>query len=232
MIRRIFSFFWSLILGMVRAIVFLIFLIVLLLTILVGTKQIDLQKTLDQAGQAFNTNPVVIQALDSVRKAVGPTDSIQSDQEGETIGRWKEARATIYIASQSDSYRQAYLTAIDNWNATGVFELVLVQDPTQAQIIAGDHSDAHSQAAGVAKTQTDTITGYLTEVKVYLNDYYLSNPEYGYSQERITHTAEHELGHALGLEHDDKETSVMESSGSNTGIQKVDVQALQALYSK
>ncbi|EHC03815.1 peptidase M10A and M12B matrixin and adamalysin [Streptococcus suis R61] len=45
-------------------------------------------------------------------------------------------------------------------------------------------------------------------------------------------TAEHELGHAIGLDHEDSQTSVMESAGSNHGIQQADIDAVLALYSE
>ncbi|CYW52519.1 peptidase M10A and M12B matrixin and adamalysin [Streptococcus suis] len=47
-----------------------------------------------------------------------------------------------------------------------------------------------------------------------------------------TPTAEHELGHAIGLDHEDSQTSVMESAGSNHGIQQADIDAVLALYSE
>ena len=66
-------------------------------------------------------------------------------------------------------------------------------------------------------------------VTVRLNHYYLSNPNYGYTYDRIMHTAEHELGHAIGLEHTN-EVSVMQPAGSYYGIQAQDVKEVQELY--
>ena len=54
--------------------------------------------------------------------------------------------------------------------------------------------------------------------------------DYGYTHNRIVYTAEHELGHAIGLDHDDDEESVMQSSGSYYGIQSVDIEKVNEIY--
>lgn len=144
--------------------------------------------------------------------------------------RWQTNTATIYIASQEPLFQEAYQAAITNWNATGVFSFQLVDDPSQAQIIATDMDDGTTQAAGEASTTTDGLTHYFTDVVVRLNRYYLLDPAYGYELDRIIHTAEHELGHAIGLAHEDSQPSVMESAGSYHGIQEADIEAVRALY--
>ena len=63
-----------------------------------------------------------------------------------------------------------------------------------------------------------------------LNQHYLLNPLYGYSNQRIVNTAEHELGHAIGLDHTNN-VSVMQPAGSYYTIQQADVQAVKKLYS-
>ena len=76
----------------------------------------------------------------------------------------------------------------------------------------------------------DATTGYILHADVNLNAGYLLNPTYGYSQQRIINTAEHELGHAIGLQHSDA-ASVMQPAGSFYSIQPRDVQAVKKLYS-
>lgn len=147
-------------------------------------------------------------------------------------GRWETNTATVYIETQNPTFVAAYETAIANWNATGAFTLVLTTDPNQADIIATEMNDGNTQAAGEANSTTNLLTNYYSLVTVRLNSYYLLNEEYGYDMDRIIHTAEHELGHAIGLDHDDSQASVMESAGSNHGIQQTDIDALVALYSE
>lgn len=147
-------------------------------------------------------------------------------------GRWETNTATVYIETQNPTFVAAYETAIANWNATGAFTLVLTTDPNQADIIATEMNDGNTQAAGEANSTTNLLTNYYSSVTVRLNSYYLLNEEYGYDMDRIIHTAEHELGHAIGLDHDDSQASVMESAGSNHGIQQADIDALVALYSE
>lgn len=146
-------------------------------------------------------------------------------------GRWETNTATVYIETQNPTFVVAYETAIANWNATGAFTLVLTTDPNQADIIATEMNDGNTQAAGEANSTTNLLTNYYSSVTVRLNSYYLLSEEYGYDMDRIIHTAEHELGHAIGLDHDDSQASVMESAGSNHGIQQADIDAVVALYS-
>ena len=143
--------------------------------------------------------------------------------------RWDTASATVYIDTQDETFRSAYQEAIRTWNQTGAFTFQIVNDKSQANIVATEMNDGTVSAAGEAESQTNLLTKRFTNVTVRLNRYYLLNSQYGYSYERIVNTAEHELGHAIGLEHNE-EKSVMQSSGSFYEIQAVDVQAVKELY--
>ncbi len=145
-------------------------------------------------------------------------------------GRWQSNQARIFIETQEPTLRAAYETAIMNWNRTGAFEFIIVEDSSQADIIASDMNDGQTQAAGVADSKTNVLTNYYTSVVLKLNAFYLLDPQYGYDMQRIIHTAEHELGHAIGLGHEDSQPSVMESAGSYNGIQQSDIEAVLQLY--
>ena len=144
--------------------------------------------------------------------------------------RWSSNSANVYIETTNETLIEAYKEAINAWNATGVFTFNLVSDESSADIIATDYSDASSKAAGLAKIERNALTNRITHVDVKLNTYYLTENDYGYTYNRIVYTAEHELGHAIGLDHNDDEQSVMQSSGSYYGIQDVDIQKVQELY--
>ena len=139
--------------------------------------------------------------------------------------RWSSNSANVYIETTNETLVNAYKEAINTWNATGVFTFNVVSDASSADIIATEYSDASSKAAGFA-----ALTNHITHVDVKLNTYYLTENDYGYTHNRIVYTAEHELGHAIGLDHDDSEESVMQSSGSYYGIQDVDIEKVQSLY--
>ncbi|MFC3927046.1 matrixin family metalloprotease [Streptococcus caprae] len=157
--------------------------------------------------------------------------SLQTDSHETTTGaRWETNQATIYIASTDEQFVTAYQEAIAVWNATGAFTFVIVSDEASADIVATDQSDASTEAAGLCQTDLNLVTNRIYHATVYLNSYYLLNADYGYSADRITNTAAHELGHAIGLEHNDSEESLMQSAGSYYGIQATDIAAVQNLY--
>ncbi len=70
-----------------------------------------------------------------------------------------------------------------------------------AQIVINTVDNSDTNAAGETATTYNPATGHLLKATVNLNRYYLQNEWYGYSYNRIVNTAEHELGHAIGLNH-------------------------------
>ncbi|GAA5394720.1 matrixin family metalloprotease [Streptococcus uberis] len=144
--------------------------------------------------------------------------------------KWTKNEASVYIKTTNPIFVNAYQAALNNWNSTGLFQFKLVDSEDQADIVADETSDASLDAAGIAKVQSQELLKVIRHADVYLNAYYLLDNQYGYNSERIVHTAEHELGHSIGLDHKDDKESVMQSSGSFYGIQETDREAVRALY--
>ena len=154
-------------------------------------------------------------------------------QVGPRIGtHWSQPSATVYLDPRLDEMmRGAYLTAMDQWNQTGAFTFSLIKDADAANIIASQHYQPASGAAGVTNSTYNPVNGLLSKAKIYLNTYWLMNKRFGYTPERIINTAAHELGHAIGLDHNEGD-SVMQSAGSYLSIRDVDVNTVKAIYRK
>ena len=216
-------------LGILRMFWRLIWILILLILITFGILWYatgDLSGVLNQVSKLAQVGQGGWQQWQETGKLQGLS---QTDHHQDSGAKWPKAEATIYIDPQMDvSFQKAYADAISNWNQSGAFNFVLVTEP-EANIFATEMNDGSTAVAGEAESQTNLLTKQFTSVTVRLNHYYLSNPNYGYTYDRILHTAEHELGHAIGLEHTN-EVSVMQPAGSYYGIQSQDVQAVQELY--
>lgn len=143
---------------------------------------------------------------------------------------WAKPTATVYIdLANNPTLRSASIDALNNWNRTGTFTFKQVSSPNKAQVTIQDEDNGSSGAAGETGTTYNPATHLLLKAKIYLNKFYLQNPWYGYDNNRIVNTVEHELGHAIGLNHTNG-VSVMYPKGSVYTIQPQDITAVKRLY--
>lgn len=156
----------------------------------------------------------------------------KTDDTGKKIGKqvWAKNSATVYIDIDNNPVlRSATIDAMNAWNRTGAFLFKQTNDKNKANITVSVMDKSDTSAAGQTSTTYNPVTGHLLKAKVQLNRYYLQNGWYGYSQNRIINTAEHELGHAIGLSHTHS-VSVMYPAGSIYTIQPRDITDVKKLY--
>ena len=157
------------------------------------------------------------------------TDKTENDNSSETRV-WSKPEANVYVDIKNDlQLRSAAIDAMNAWNRTGAFTFYQTDDKNRAQIVISTVDDSDTNAAGETATTYNPSTGHLLKADVHLNRYYLQNGWYGYSNNRIVNTAEHELGHAIGLNHTNS-VSVMYPKGSIYTIQPQDIQNVRKIY--
>lgn len=162
-------------------------------------------------------------------KQIPQTDNDDADESSSQYHTFNKPSADVYIDIKNPTLRKASQDALQVWNNTGSFTFKTVTNKESAQIIMETMDDGETNAAGLTSTSYNSLTGYLVRAVVKLNEYYLINPSYGYSNARIVNTAEHELGHAIGLKHT-QSLSVMYPQGSYYTIQPRDVKLVEKIY--
>ncbi|WEV71044.1 matrixin family metalloprotease [Lactobacillus sp. ESL0785] len=143
---------------------------------------------------------------------------------------WPKKTAKVYIDLDNDEELIAATNdAITAWNNTDTFALVPTNNRKKAQIIIEPMFDPDTDAAGQTGIKYNPKTKVIYTADIQLNVYYLQNFLYNYSYQRVVNTVEHELGHAIGLNHN-KEKSVMYPAGSLYPIEPVDIANVKKIY--
>ena len=114
-------------------------------------------------------------------------DQQTGTQDTPADARWEQNSATIYINISNPVLKNATETAISQWNNTKAFTFKIVNNKN-ANISVSAVNDPNNGAAGLTNTSMNSATGYYLHATVELNSYYLLNPAFGYSQERIVNT--------------------------------------------
>ncbi|GFZ26788.1 M57 family metalloprotease [Lactobacillus corticis] len=169
--------------------------------------------------------------------AYGVTTNLVTVDGTETVTgsahKWGKDTARVYVSISSKSkskkkLKQATYKAISRWNSTKSFHFSKTSKKSKADIVV-TLTKSRNNAAGQTTTSYDLDSGELLDANVRLNTYYLLSKRYKYSYTRLVNTAEHELGHAIGLKHN-RHVSVMYPSGSRYCIHKIDVKNTNKLY--
>ena len=146
---------------------------------------------------------------------------------------WSSKEATVFINAKNPEIVNAYKQAITSWNNTGAFNFLLTNDRQKANIIADERYEGNVAAPlGITYSTYYLPTKQYSNATVYLNTFHLQNNYYQKNGGKLLNTAQHELGHSIGLEHNSAVASVMEPKGGKTSIQPVDINNVKKLYSK
>lgn len=144
--------------------------------------------------------------------------------------RYKQNNAYYYDLSTSDYYKDVWNTATAAWKKNGFTWKKAANHSKTTVSSYSDDTSSGLKYAGYAQVSYDLKTGKIISSKVRLNRAVFK--KYGYTKAEQINVAEHELGHALGLDHNSSgSVSVMNPANRSYSIKSCDVKGMEKIYS-
>ncbi|MDF7669263.1 matrixin family metalloprotease [Lactobacillus sp. ESL0703] len=145
--------------------------------------------------------------------------------------RFPEQHSTYVINKQSKYYKSIWKKATNAWTKAGFKWTKASSSKTHLLALTQKQDKTLIGLAGVDHMQYNTSNHLIVSNKVELNK--TSLKKYNYTTQQKINVAEHELGHALGLKHNLKNSkSVMNPANRIYSIEKPDIRGMKKAYSK
>ena len=172
--------------------------------------------------------------------------------------KWQEAKADFYvdmdgISATQISWNQAFITAMDAWSEQSIFSFNLIQESVDPCLVDGKSSvDFGEDFCGTefgASTLAVTVRRFEPQIlgppNIIESDVIINQQEefdifdgplrqFGVTFAGLDfgRVALHELGHVIGLDHEETNAAIMAPNISNLfELQEDDIDGVEALYS-
>lgn len=143
--------------------------------------------------------------------------------------RYAKKTANYQVNSTSKKYKNIWSKSTKKWIDSG-FKWTKKSSSKTTVSSYEDDSKSGLKIAGYCNTQYRASDGHIIKNKIMLNR--AAFKKYDYTEAQIINVAEHELGHALGLAHNNQgSVSVMNPANRYYSIQKCDIKGMTKRYS-